>query len=72
MEEKDKVYQGYRIRGLKTFPMFEIHAPGQGQIPVSLQGLYTSFPLAQKAIDLYLTSLLKRGRKQHGEKESVA
>ncbi len=71
MDEKGELYQGYRIKSLKTFPMFQIHAQGQGQIPVVLQGLYTSFPLAQKAIDLYLGSLLKRGKK-NGEKESVA
>lgn len=72
MAENGELYQGYKIKGLGTFPMYEIKAQGQGQIPEDLKGTYTSKPMAQRAIDFYLGSLLKRGRKQHGEKESVA
>ncbi len=72
MEDKDKLYEGYRIKSLGTFPMFEIKAMGQGQIPTDLKGVFTTFTMAQRAIDLYLGSLIKRGKRTNGEKESVA
>lgn len=66
------VYRGYRIEALKTFPMFKVQAVGSGQIPVALDGVYTSFPMAQRGIDLYLASLVKSKRVKDAEKEDTS
>lgn len=61
--DKEQEYKGYRVEGLGTYSMVRIKAKGRGTIPEVLQGLYTSTTEAYKAIDSYLNSLLKKGKK---------
>ena len=60
--EKLREYKGYRVEALGTFALVKIKAKGQGSIPDKLSGNYTSYAEAFKAIDIYLNSLLKKGK----------
>jgi hypothetical protein len=62
------VYQGYRIKPQGTYPFKVITAKGSGGVPVSLQGQYTTVPMAERAIDLYLDSLIKSKKVKHHAK----
>lgn len=66
-------YNGYKIMPLGTFSMYSIGPVKSGQIPSVLKGNYTSLSLAQKAIDVYLSTLItnKKG-KVNGQKESTS
>lgn len=52
-------YKGYRIESMGTFPMYTVHAKGQGTIPNALKGMYTNMREVELAIDGYLNSLKK-------------
>lgn len=60
MEPKE--YKGYMVKPLGTFPMVQIKMKGQGAVPKSLSGLFTTETEAFRHIDGYLSSL-KKGRK---------
>lgn len=55
-------YNGYNIESVGTFPMVEIKMKGQGRVPKALDGMFTTTTEAKKAVDMYLKSLLKKGR----------
>ena len=63
-------YKGYRVEALGTFSLIQVKAKGSGQVPKALQGLYTSYLEAHKAVDMYLEGL-KKG-KSHGKKSETA
>jgi hypothetical protein len=52
-------YKGYQVVPTRSLPLLEIKMKGQGAVPAYLAGAYTSRGEASKAIDNYLTSLLK-------------
>lgn len=56
-------YKGYNLEQLGTFPMVKVKAKGQGRVPKALNGLFTTKSEATKAVDMYLNSLLTKGRK---------
>lgn len=60
--ESIREYKGYRVESLGTYSLVKIKARGQGSIPDKLGGSYTSYTEAFKAIDIYLSSLMKRGK----------
>lgn len=62
-------YKGYRVEALGTFSLIQVKAPGSGQVPKALQGLYTSYYEAHKAVDMYLESL-KKGKAHAKTKDS--
>ncbi len=62
-------YKGYNISALKTFPMFEIKARGQGFVPGALDGYFLTKVDAIRQIDVYLGSLLKGKRKNEQTKD---
>lgn len=64
-------YKGYNIERLGTYPMVKIKAKGQGSIPDALGGVYTTHTAAERAIDVYLGSLMK-GRKANGKTENIS
>ena len=63
-------YKGYRVEPLGTYSMVQVRAKGQGTVPDKLNGLYTSYTEAFKAVDMYLESLLKRGKRNGTTKDS--
>lgn len=63
-------YKGYRVEGVGTYSMMRIRAKGQGTVPDILGGYYTSQTEAYKAIDFYLNSLLKRGKRNATSEKS--
>ncbi len=63
-------YKGYRIESMGSFPMLEIKAKGQGRVPDSLSGSYTTQTEAIKAVDLSLAGLMKG--KRNGKAKSTS
>ena len=59
-------YRGYRVEALGTYSLINIKSKGSGPVPAPLQGLYTSYLEAHKAVDMYLESL-KKGKKANGQ-----
>ena len=47
-------YKGFKILGDGTFGYKTIKSVGAGAVPKSLSGVYTSNPIAMKAIDAYV------------------
>ena len=62
-------YKGYRIEPVGTFAAYSIKAPGSGQVPTVLTGMFTTTREAMIAIDRSLFSLIKKG-KRNAKKES--
>jgi hypothetical protein len=49
-------YKGYLIASDGTYGMKEIKPVGKGSVPGALRGAFTSMYMAQKVIDLYMSS----------------
>lgn len=64
-------YKGYMVGIVPQSSMMQIKAKGQGKVPNALAGFYTSRGEAHKAIDGYLSSLLK-GKNTNGKTTSVS
>ncbi len=62
VEKALREYKGYNLGPRVEFNLVEIKAKGQGFVPKPLQGLYTTYSSAQKAVDVYLESL-KKGKR---------
>lgn len=58
-------YKGYNVQALGTYPMYEIKAKGQGFVPETLLGVYLTRVDAFKQIDMYLASLLGKGKRKN-------
>lgn len=63
-------YKGYNVVPVRGFPMLQVKMKGQGPVPDSLKGKYTSRGEAHKAIDSHLASLLKGKRRNAKTKSS--
>lgn len=64
-------YKGYMVGLGPQGSLMQIKAKGQGRVPDPLLGLYTSRTEAHKAIDSYLSSLLK-GKNTNGKTKSAS
>lgn len=58
-------YKGYNIQAIGTYAMYEIKAKGQGFVPEALIGGYMTKLDACKQIDMYLASLLNKGKRKY-------
>ncbi len=60
MEKRNlQEYKGYNLGLMSSHPLVSIKAKGQGKVPATLSGMYTSMGSATQAIDSYLNSLKK-------------
>lgn len=55
-------YKGYNIVPERGITQFRVKNKGSGPVPKPLSGSYTSRGTAEKAVDSYLNTLLKKGR----------
>ena len=64
--EADGIYKGFRIVQLGSFNLVEIKSIGQGPVPDALRGMFTTKPVAIKAIDFFVENREKEGGKTTG------
>lgn len=65
-------YRGYNIHPLGTRSAYVIKAKGQGAVPMSLRGEYTTLTFAKQGIDQEYGMLMSKGKGKKNAKTGSA